>query len=245
MDQNTQTENTLSEFTTNGFSENPLPTIAMATVAGMSLMFITISLNASIITTMVGLFAGILLVYGFKVASITYTLTDEGVRQRIRKFLPYKINKKESVRFIAWSDISSFKNDWDRNRSGADYEFLKIYLTKSPKEIWITNQSDVQGFNHFKESFMQSVEVGKSKPVSQANSANTVKQNTSHIKQRKSFYDTWFAKFLTIFFGLWVIAIFIFAEINGIRFSTQLKFQAVMVPGTVYMFYRVFIKKKN
>lgn len=245
----------LAQFSTNSFVGNPLSTIAMATAAGMGLMFATISIGAPIWISMAALFAGILLVYGNMVGDVRYTLYEDHIEQEIKKFIPYYLSKKIQVREIFWKDVKSFKNDFDYSRSQEEYEYIKLYLKKSPGEIWITNQKNKQGFEDFKDQFM-SLMKPKIKPKTQvveASSASEVKvapqpvksAPTQHIKQLPSFYNTWFAKFLTAFFALLTIGIFVYSQINGWKFTHLVRFEAVLLPGTIYMIYRVFVRDKN
>lgn len=137
-------------FTTKGFVKNPISTILLATFVGMMLMFVVMSTGLGVIPSMLGLFGGIYLVYGFQVATIDYEISSDGIHQNIRRLLPYKLNKKESKRLIKWEDIKSYKNDTDFSRQLQEYEFIKLYLRKKPKEIWITNQRNKHGFEEFK-----------------------------------------------------------------------------------------------
>jgi len=110
-------EKLIFEFTTNGFIENPQSSIAIATVGGMGLMFVTIMLGAPILISMIALIGGICLVYGFKVGKVTYALHSEVITLLTRRFIPYAIRKKEGHKSFVWKDIKSFKHDFDKTRT--------------------------------------------------------------------------------------------------------------------------------
>ena len=128
--------------------------IAIATVAGMMLMSMGIMLNASIWLSMALLFAGIFFVYGWLAGKVTYTLYEEGIQQKIDRFIPMYCGSKPKERWVYWDDIRSFKNDKDWSRRFQEYEFLKIYLKTAPGEIWINDQINKQGLQPLEMLFL-------------------------------------------------------------------------------------------
>lgn len=221
----------------------------LATFVGMMLMFVVMITGLGVIPSMLGLFGGIYLVYGFQVATIDYEISSEGIHQNIRRLLPYQINKKESKRLIRWEDIKSYKNDTDFSRQWKEYEYIKLYLRTKPKEVWITNQRNKHGFEDFKQAFLQAVEN-----VSQSSDSQVSKSDWKHtvdsrsqrkvgIKRKKSFYKTTFAKILTGFFILMCAGIFAWGTINGWKLTHPIRFGAILLPGTLYMTWRVFVKE--
>ena len=247
----------LAQFSTNSFIDHPMASIGIATAAGMGLMFVSISFGAPIFVSMVFLFAGILLVYGYKVGDVRYTLFEDHLEQEIKRFLPYYLKKTVQVRKIYWKDVKSFKNDFDYTRNREEYEYLKLYLKKSPGEVWITNQKNKEGFENFRDQFLLLLNPATSPVTQKQESASKVAEvqpqskvskasnsSTKHIKQLPSFYETWFAKILTVFFALLTIGIFVYSQLNGLKFSHQVRFQVVLLPGTIYMIYRVFVRTK-
>ncbi len=251
-------------FTTNSFASNPYQVIAVGFFAGMSLMFFGIMLGAPVIISMVLLFAGIGLSYGYGIGKVQYSITQSGIEQKIRRFIPYAVKGKEETRMISWNKISSFKNDSDKKRYGGEYEFIKLYLKISPGEIWITDEHDKAGFQLFKDAFLLMVgEVNAQKekatnanlqqlPVSQNSPSinegkyrqqskrlSSINENLP-IRQRKGFYETFFAKALTLFFTLFTILLIWIIAYQGMHFTNWFKLMFIVLPGTVYMLYRVF-----
>jgi hypothetical protein len=210
------------------------------------------------------LIGGILIAFGFGMGKVNYVLSPLGVEQNIRRFIPFHLWGKKETRFITWKNISSYKNDTDRTRSGGEYEYLKLYLSISPGEIWITNQHDDKGFQIFKDAFLEmvrnpsSMHVSTEKIVHKGNhdvSSETkpsihydhgsVEMQSSGpiqgIKQRKSFYETTIAKVVTLFFAVVTILLVWVLAYKGMRFSSWYRIMFILLPGTVYMIYRVFI----
>ena len=262
-----ETKTPIAAFTTNSFVGNPYAVIIMAISSGMTLMFLGIMSGMPVIISMILLFGGILGVYGFGIGKVYYAITDTGIEQHIRRFIPYQLWGKKEKRFFPFSAISSYKNDTDRTRSGGEYEFLKLYLKKSPGEIWITNQHDDAGFQKFKEAFFTLIKqpiAVQAQPNEQVNkilppssktvdwqATSSIASNTDEtklsipiIKERKSFYETFFAKLLTIFFTLLTIFLVWILAFNGMRFTNWFRVLFIILPGTVYMIYRVFISPR-
>lgn len=238
----------LASLKTNGFVANPMSSIAIATVSGMALMFVTISIGAHIFISMLALFAGILLVYGFRVGKITYDLMEDGIRMRIRRFIPYYLKKKEEERFIVWTTIKSFKHDTDLTRNGQEYEFIKLYLKQSPGEVWITDQHDKTGFQTFRDAFREVVNAEKAKLAStmiSATGATKEDQQTTHLVQKKSFYKTNFAKIITVFFILVLAGLITAQQFYGLSLTSLYRLEFVLIPGVMYMSYRVFVKQED
>lgn len=240
----------LASLKTNGFVSNPLGSIAIATMMGMGLMFITIMMGAHIFISMIALFAGILLVYGYKVGKITYDLYADGIHMRIRKFIPYFLKKKEAERFIVWRSIRSFKNDIDQKRGGGEYEFLKLYLDQSPGEVWITDQLDKNGFQMFKIEFYEIVrkehEASKKPSTSEDKMIGDVETTKSkHLVEKRSFYKSNAAKALTIFFILVAVGLAVNNQMQGLSFRNLFRLELIIIPGITYMVYRVFVKQEG
>lgn len=241
-------EQILATLITNGFVSNPMGSIAMATMSGLGFMFIAIMINAPIFFSMIALFGGILLVYGYRVGKIEYSLFDSGIRMRIRRFIPYYLKKKEEERFIEWRNIKSFKNDTDKKRSGGDYEYLKLYLSQSPGEIWITDERDKSGFQSFLIAFKEIVRKEHEASVNKLVTADTaeptpVLHSQKHLIEKRSFYKTNAAKALTIFFILVAIGLLVNNQIQGLSFRNLFRLELIIIPGISYMVYRVFIKQ--
>ncbi|MFY0644687.1 MAG: hypothetical protein JXR19_09510 [Bacteroidia bacterium] len=236
-------------FTTNSFSENPMNVIIMATAAGFSLMVVFILLGAPILLTMAALFGGILWVYGYKIGETTYEIYEHGIYQHIKNFIPYRLSKKTKERFIKWEDIRYFKHDHDMTRELKEYEFIKLYLRKAPGQIWITDQKNRAGFEKFRDVFIESAQIGVQKPTSVAHQKSDIPKSSeakkTRVKQRKGFYSSIAAKLITIVLVLLTVALFVYGATSGMRVANWFRLAAILLPGCLYMLYRVFFTRTN
>lgn len=266
----------LTSFTTNSFSEHPMGVIGMAVFVGMGLMFLSIIFGAPILLSMICLLGGIFLVYGYKVGRTEYTIYPEGIAQNIHLFIPKALGRKPKERFFEWGDIKSYRHDEDFKRSLESYEFIKLYLKKSPGQVWITNEKNKEGFESFRDAFLSIVDNETSLQLIQRNNSSTSsttepekeflkhdatiaqssaresqslhekkqKEKTVHIKKKRSFYKSIFAKLLTIFFLVLIVGFISYGVVNGMRVGNWFRVLLILLPGTAYMFYRSFVKKQ-
>lgn len=251
-------------FRTNGFILQPYATIALSFACGMTLMMLGIFAGAPVMVSMILLTGGIGAVFAIGMGSILYTLTPEGIQQDITRWFAPGRMQKQIKRFISWGQIASFKNDSDYGRSSGQYEYLKLYLRTAPGEIWITDQRDKKGFEQFKNTFLRLIRESKATqqdpmatPVPSAMVQQTAaplpgipvspeaQQHLQRIVRKKSFYRTAFAKILTLFFtGLTLFLIWM-QSYHGLHFTNWFKLLFVILPGTVYMLYRVYFSEKE
>ena len=239
-------------FTTNSFSENPINVIIMGTACGFGFMAVTIMLGAPIVLSMVGLIGGILLVYGYKIGQTRYEVHEEGIYQHIRNFIPYKLYKKTKERFIKWEDIRYYKHDNDMTRELKEYEYIKLFLKGAPGQIWITDQRNRKGFEEFRDAFLESVQIGatpktKATAHQKSDAIKKTKQVKPRVAKRKGFYSTFAAKLITIVLLALTVGLFVFGALNGLRIANWFRLAAILLPGCLYMVYRVFLtrEKKN
>ena len=242
----------IAVYKTNSFSENPMSVIGMGMGVGMGAMFMFILGGAPIFFSMAALIGGILVVYGYKIGKTIYELHSDGVYQCISLFIPSMLKKKPKERFIEWKDIKSYRNDKDFKRNLQEYEYLKLYLRKSQSEIWITNDGGLASFEEFRDKFLELIGDSAQPKESTLSIPNAVsdlplgtkdvKDPKSEIKRKPSFYSGIFAKILTVFFIFLTVALFVFGYFNGMRMANWFRLAAILLPGTLYMSYRVFIK---
>jgi hypothetical protein len=257
----TVSKSPLAQFTTNSFVSNPIGAIAIATVAGMMLMSMGIMLHASIWLSMALLFAGIFFVYGWLAGKVTYALYEQGIQQKIDRFIPMYFGGKPKERWVYWKDIRSFRNDKDWSRRFQEYEFLKIYLKTSPGEIWINDQINKQGFAAFRDAFLAQVKIQNEKsegesvsmskgmsedsrttrPLAKEESVSKSKSKEG-ITQRPSFYRTIWARLITAILLILTILLVVYTAGPGQKLTHFFRINFVLIPGTIYMIYRVFVK---
>ncbi len=241
-------QNKVCEFTTNGYSRNPYATIAIATLAGMSLMFTGIALGLHIFINMCLLIIGILLVFGNFMGKVTFVLYREGVEQKIRNVIPFYLKKKEEIRWIGWADIKAFKFDMEMSRQMKKYQIIKLYLSVEPKEVWITNQLNDGGFQQFKAEFISLIDEAKqpdykfSKTGDLEMSVKSKPLGLDKIDEKPSFYSGILARVLTVLFVVLSVLILAYGLVEGMRSANWYRLLLILFPGTIYMVYRVFIR---
>jgi hypothetical protein len=222
--------------------------------AGMFGMFVVMMLASSVLFAMAGLLIPMLLVVGFFAGKTEYVIDGEGLQKTILTF----INGKKLERKYFWRDVKSFKEGSDMDRSMQEYNYLEI--TFSGGDTWqLTDQRDPTGFAGFKEVFLTAVNeyngvTGTSSSPHQPQ-PDTIAQGLPtessavarrKIEQKKTFYETVWAK---VFF--WGMAVFVSSvmgflylnpEYGGAATSFRLSF--IILPGMGYLYYRIFVKRR-
>jgi hypothetical protein len=65
------------------------------------------------------------------------------------------------------------------------------------------------------------------------------------IQQRKTFYETIWAKAFTILLGFFIVGIlFLMVTTSYVSATSMFKLFVILIPGFIYMWYRVFREKK-
>jgi hypothetical protein len=226
----------ICDFHTRSFISNPIGSIVQATIVGLVLMSLGISLNAPIYVSMALLFSGILLVYANSIGSVHYQLFHEGIGQTYTSWAASKFGRKSKSRFFKWNDIRSYKNDREMRRNTQEYEYLKLYLNKNPGQLWITDQVNSEGFRLFKEQFLMLMNEKTS--VSESMQTSEV----SLPARQKSFYESLTARIITLFFLFLCGGLIYWAAAYGMRETNWIRLAGILVPGTAYLVYRVFFR---
>ncbi|MBR9859314.1 hypothetical protein GYB22_00895 [bacterium] len=251
-------DSAIQSFTTQSFIGNPIGSIAMGTVAGMSLMFLFISIGAPIWLSVGGLIGGILIVFGFKIGKVRYELHEDGVRMIQQNWFSSAANRTPKVVEIKWFEIKSFSNDVDMQRDLKEYEYLKLFITKAPWEVWITDQHNRSGFEQFRDEFLKAVKVSNTATVKEEEAlkksvkevvAGTEETGSKYlgktmISEKPGFYKRPMAKVITLFFIFLCGGLFYWGYMHGMREQNWLRVAFIMVPGTAYLVYRVYMKAK-
>ena len=245
MDGDTEAIETLE---TNGFYLHPAATIAMATAVGLGAMMPVTMLGAHVFAAMGALLGGIRLVLGIFSGKVSFRLTETGLHREFRPFLSAFMGSKTHAQFFPCDSITSFKRDRDFSRSMKETEFLKISLRDAPFTILITDQVNAEGFTRFADAFVAQVENLNRKrtvPLLPPSVGTTPVKSPPLIRRKKSFYETVFAKLLTILFLFSSVALVLAVFSGEARWTYVIKLGIVILPGTAYLVWRVFIKKKD
>lgn len=225
--------------------------------AGMGLMFVTIYLGLPVMVSLLALVVPMFLIVGLTSGKTEYVIDDRFLEKKLTTFL----RKKQIDKKYTWNDINSFKEGKDLNRQLQEYSYVEIHF--KDRTTWqITDQVDKPGFEKFREVFLEAVNahnepvvltapatvsaVGSSSAQPSPDRAYTAprEQPGHQIIQQKTFYETVWAK---VFF--WAMALFtsgimgfLFLNPQYNSFTTGFRLSFVIIPGMLYLCYRVYIK---
>lgn len=230
---------------------NMLALVLLLMTFGMSGMYATIMIGAPVWVSMIALLVPMVALLAFTSGKAVYTINDEELQRSITpfaaKYLSFIPTKRAAYR---WSKIKHFKNGKEVNRSMQEYEYLEIYFTGG--KVWqITDQENQAEFTVFKNAFLQKVEELNSSAVGSPakDNAKTPTANTAattvrsqKIEQRKTFYETVWAKITFWIFALLYSAIigFLFLNPEYNKWQYQFRLGIIAIPGLAYMWYRIY-----
>ena len=240
VEKSAEIENTeLYVFRTKGFIRWSFWTnIGLTVVISMTFMFITLGIGIPAIASTI-LFVGVMFGVLYMLSGKTvFTLNEDGIRQEITPNWGWH---KKVIRIFPWDRINSFERGTDMNRSKQEYTFLYIQVHKPKYQLRLSDdKSSKEDFKRFADAFEEKVQsVNEQKSVS----AET-KRESDGIKRKASFYHRPIAKVLTLIFVVMSILLLSFAVVNGMRSFNWFRLLVVVIPGTVYMVYRVYYNKK-
>lgn len=218
---------------------------------GMSGMYAAILMGAPVWLSMVALMVPMLMLLAFTSGQAVYTISDEELQRSITPFaatyLPFIPTKRAAYQ---WAKIEHFKNGKEVNRSMQEYEFLEIHFVGG--KVWqITDQASPTEFTAFRNSFLQKVEelnsVASGSPAKADTKTPTASTTATtipaqKIEQRKTFYETVWAKIIFWIFALLYSAIigFLFLNPEYNKWQYQFRLGIIAIPGLAYMWYRIY-----
>lgn len=240
----------VSRLSTRGFFWHPGITVIGATIAGLALMNITFIFGLPIIFGMVGLFAGILLVLGFGGGDMEYVLTRSGIVRTFKPFAARYVRVSTRRQIIAFDDVRSYRRDRDLGRDKGEYAFLRLKLRKRPYRVTINDKSGGEAFNTFADAFEalaghRPVDPEAGDVTGRAARSRPPPTPSRSIRREKGFYDTFFAKGLTIFFAGVAVALSVFQFTGELSGTNLFRLNVIIVPGVIYMAYRCFGPRRD
>ena len=240
-------------FVTRGFIMNFWSGIFIALNVSLALMFLFLLIGLGpILTTIAFIGSLILIILGLSGKTI-YKVDTTGISQTI---IPSKISsiyKKPIEREFSWSEIKTASAGWDLTRVGTRFEYLHLSVSKNPGSLRISDDKGTQSFLDFRSEVMRKINAFNKHVVLQ----DSLLQNNPTIKSfdsitrlmkpisiRRSFYDKPIAKVVTVLFILLTLGILIYFTFFGVRGSNLFRLEYILIPGTGYLYWRVF-KNKN
>lgn len=225
--------------------------------AGMSCAFIAISAGGGALLCMCALFVPMLLIAGYFGGKGAYSIDEKGISKSMTSYIQLGAFSNKLNESFSWSQVKSYKTGKDLNRSLNEYEYLEVRLPGG--RIWqITNKANANEFSAFRDAFLQyaqgiNSEASKQNMQTEPAAPHIAQQADTHltmhasepIKREKSFYEKPIARFFLWAMVLVVVGVvgFIIIHPQTISGATLFRLCFVLIPGTVYLFYRVYGKK--
>ena len=226
----------LAQLSTRGFGPRPSRVLIRAVVIGMAAMYAVLLVGAHPLIASAGLLGGLFFVILRASGPTTYTLTTEGFS---RVFTP-TWGQRTHEAFYPFEAVRAYRVSRDMSRRLREVESLRIELTRAPRTIVINDQVDPAAFGRFRDAFVEQVERYNVAQGTPAPGADTPHAASPAIRRRKPFYDTVWAKGVTVLFVA-VCAGLVYAAFRGHLRETHLwRLGLFVVPGTAYMVWRTF-----
>lgn len=203
-------------------------------------MNLTFLLGLPFLFSMAGLFAGILLVLGFGGGDMRYTLTSTGIERDFRPFAAQYVRIGQRHQKARFSDIRSYRRDRDLGRDKQEYAFLRLRLGKPPYRMTINSKSGRDAFEAFADAFEAQVAGHGSSPEATTAPRSGAGTPAPRVRREKGFYDTWFAKGLTIVFAILAVVLSGLQFTGTVAGTNLFRLTVIIIPGVLYMAYRCF-----
>jgi hypothetical protein len=219
--------------------------IAIATNISLGILFIGIF--AKLPVWLLVLFIVGLMYYIVTLISCiaTFRLSESTLQRTLEN--PGFLLKKHAFMSHRWSDVKGYKNGTDRGRYRGEYEYLEVKFKNGDE--WVLN--DMYGakkdeFGSFLTCFLSQVEdynqsLPTTAPATTYANTNPVADLTP-IVRKKTIYESIWGKLFTVLLGIFILAAIGFG-LPYMGATSFFKLGVVIIPGFLYMAYRVFIRK--
>jgi len=238
-------DDALATFNSKSFINGGLfSNILIVVVLSMFVMSAFMMFGSPIWLNAIALMATMYLLIRMRSGNSSYSVFEWGFTQSIKPFLQ---TRKAFVRSFTWEEVESYKVGIDMDRQHKEYNYLHLDVTKAPKSIRINDQNaDMATFLSFRNVFVDQIESYNSSADNTLFKARDGAHPIHHVKAKQDFYKSIWAKLLTIVFVVFsVLAIIYVSKTSDVRATNLYRIFIVVIPGTIYMFYRVFLRKGN
>lgn len=238
--------------------------IPLVTIFGMTVMFAALAIGLPVIVTMFVFLGAIYLGFRMITGEVIYTIDSDGITKEVSPAMLKNYWKKKSFQFYSWNNVKNFRAGEDAQRSLETFRFLTINMNNGDKLEINDKKGDTDAFKEFERVFRSFVEKNNAGdldllseadiPLDTAINGNghfhednpkrplVTGQNT--IIEKPNFYATFWAKLLTvIFIFVSVILPVMMITLSNFRLTNLFRYLFIIIPGTVYMTYRTFIKR--
>ena len=229
----------------------PLTMVGIMTAIAMPVLFITVFIHPIVaaISMVAVMYVAILMMTGAAI----FSLNSTGIQRTISTTLKLWKSKEPKTESQRWDHLKWYKEGTDRGKFSGEYRFLTLHFKNGTE--WMITDNNGERFEEFK-TFLLSFELlvaEHNRHISPAVAANsnigTVNsqgiRDEKIIEQRKTIYETIWGKIFTIILEL-VIVFFIYLKITTpyVNNIATFRLTVILIPGFIYMWYRVFMQKK-
>lgn len=187
---------------------------------------------------------GIIILIAYRMTAKTTFVVDElGIHQ----YLHYdkSAGHSSTQKSYAWDQIEWYQDGSELGRNGSEYHYLNIKFKDGTKFSITSQHGERHDFFALSEAFLENVQNRPSSDVLSKEIPALSSKGAAKIRRKKSFYETRFAKALSLFFLLFTLAIVfvVFSMYEQPKMTHLFRIFIVLIPGTAYMIYRSFGKK--
>lgn len=231
----------------------PGMTLAILTGVGLSLMFALMFIHP--LVAVIAMVGSMYAMMGFITGPSLFTIDVNGITRELNTTLGMRKDRKPRIEHFGWDQLQWFKEGRDKGRFSAEYQYVTVHF-KNGVEWMITDNNGVRQaeFAAFRDRFLQLVNdynqrvapaPAPTEAVQPVVPDTATTRAAAPIQQRRTFYETIWAKLFTIALGA-VIVFFIFLLVttNYVGPTGVFKIFVILIPGFFYMWYRVFREKK-
>lgn len=225
----------LASYTAKGFGGRLSATLYRMWLYGMLVLFASIALGVPPLFAVPLFIAAMVWIMVRRAGWSTYELTPTGIRRRYRSFLAGLQQRPEENQAIRFSEIRWFRLEKDLTGSLHEIETLTLKLDVTPFSWRITDQHDPAAFRTFCTVFLQKIE--------EHNTQHPAFGGRAAIPRRPGFYRSLWGKILGLIFTGLSIGLIGFALAGLLDFTGLFRLAFLLVPGTLYMLYRSWVKR--
>ncbi len=214
--------------------------IGVSVIISLGILFIGISAHIPVWLLVLGIVGLMFYIVTIISCVATFTLTASTLQRNLEN--PGFLLRKNAFLLHHWNDVKGYKNGTDRGRYRGEYEYLEIKFKNG--EVWVLNDMDgakKAEFKLFLSYFIAQVE-NYNQSIQPAKEDTKMPASATPIKRKKTIYETLWGKLFTLLLGLFILAVIGFG-LPYMGSTSFFKLTVVIIPGFMYMAYRVFIKK--
>jgi hypothetical protein len=219
--------------------------LSITVYISLSLMFLGFSLNIPVWLSVFLLVGTMYLIFSKISCPATFTLTAATLNRQLHtdSFL----FKRKALLNYTWKDIKSYKEGTDKGRFRGEYQFLEIKF-RDGNQWALTDNYGIQraDFSVLLQAFLNKVNEYNTNTAAipvQTVAGTESKEPKKLIQRKKTIYESIWGKLFTVALGLFIVYIIRYWS-DYMGATSMYKMVVILIPGFLYMAYRVFVKEK-